>query len=121
MRQRLKAMPGTLQRLTADKIEETVREGAARGRELISSGIGRRTGKMLRFYRANVSRGAMVEGRFGYITDRARREVFYARFLHDGTRHIQGFPFHDIVTEELGPRHRRKMQGALSRTIRGRP
>lgn len=120
-RGRIRKMPTVLQTRVRENIEETVREGAARGRELIAGRFGKRSGKMRRFYRARVSRSAKVEGRFGYITARARRQVFYARFLHDGTRYILGYPFHDIVTEELGPRHRRRMRDALRRTIRGAP
>lgn len=119
-RRRVAAMPTVLAVLAREGIAETVNEVRGKGRENIRAMVRRRSGKMLRFYNSSVSRGAIITGRVGYITDRARDQAFYARFIHDGTRHIAARPFHDMAVEETEIGHRQRMRQAQRRTLGGR-
>lgn len=92
-------MPGVLEERSRGELAVTVREVAAEGRANIRAMTRRRSGQLLRFYRSSVSRGAIAVGRVGYLTARAKRSAFYARFINDGTREIAARPFHSLAVE----------------------
>lgn len=118
-RRRLKKLPGLLQERAAEMIVEHTAKVHRSGRENIQSMTRRRTGQLLRFYRRSVARATLV-GRVGYLSARARRTVFYARFLHDGTRSIMPRPFHDNAVEEHIGDFPADALGALRSAIRTR-
>ena len=117
-RRRAARIPGILETLAGDGIGDTVKEVRAKGADNIRAMTSRRTGAMLRFYRSSVSLTGLITGRVGYITERARRSVFYARFIHDGTRSIEAQPFHDLAVEDTELPHRARMRAAQQSALR---
>lgn len=109
-----------------DEIEKTVAAIHREGRANINSMVKRRTGKLSRFYTKGVSR-AKGKGAVGYRTKKAKKEAFYARFVHDGTADNAAKPFHDnaVESEEANHQHRmksivRKIGGAGAPGLLGR-
>ena len=104
--------------LVTEAIADTVNEVHAAGRANIDAMVGRRTGKLRRFYTKVVNKAGTF-GRVGYRTRRAQRDVFYARFVHDGTSKTRARPFHDNAVLEFTGRHARRMKLALSKALNG--
>lgn len=111
-------MPSVLAERAGEGVAETVREVRGLGRDNIRAMVRRRSGRLLRFYNSTVSRGAVIVGRVGYITERARDQAFYARFIHDGTRSIEARPFHDRAVDQYETGHARAMRQALGKALR---
>ena len=94
VRRAIRALPSALKVEAVQALRTVVSETRDTGRANIDSAFRRHSGDLRRNYRSSVSVKALT-GRVGYLTPKARRAAFYARFLHDGTVDIEGIPFHD--------------------------
>lgn len=74
-------------------------------------------GTLRRWYRKRISAKALT-GKVGFLGKRARQRVFYARFVHDGTRYVAARPFHRNAVNATIEAHRRLMTEARDRVIR---
>jgi len=115
-RRRARARADLIDDNAIEAIGETVDAVHRAGLANIDNMIKRRSGRLRRRYRKTI-RKTKGQGLVGYISAAARRDAFYARFVHDGTRYILARPFHDLaVLEQDGP-HSRRMRRALRKTI----
>lgn len=97
-RKDLREAPEELRENIVAALKETVTAVHARGKANIQSTFKRRTGALLRNYKRTVRKKSLT-ALVGYITKAGRRDAFYARFLHDGTRSMPARPFHGNAVE----------------------
>ncbi|WP_208348702.1 hypothetical protein [Pseudaestuariivita rosea] len=116
-RARVRRSVSALEEASLDALAETVDAVHRAGRQNIQAMVRRRSGRLSRFYRKSISRARKL-GRVGYLTRRARREAFYARFVHDGTRRLQARPFHDQAVAQEDAPHLRRMGRAVRKALR---
>lgn len=84
--------------LAIQTLEEQGRFAHAEGIANINAMLRRRSGLLRRNYRFRRRRRGL-EVVVGFTTARARRRVFYARFVHDGTVDLPARPFHRLAIE----------------------
>ncbi|MEO0623137.1 MAG: hypothetical protein AAF183_13000 [Pseudomonadota bacterium] len=94
----LKDAPEDLQREVFGAIKQTVDGVHGRGKANLAAMTDEQSGTLRRLYRKTTSRRSL-SGRVGYLSDAARFDVFYARFIHDGTIHMPARPFHGNAIE----------------------
>lgn len=97
-RSALKDAPDALRDRIYRAIKTSVDGVHARGLGNLASMVQRRTGTLARNYRRVANRQGL-SGRVGYLSDKARTEAFYARFINDGTSRISARPFHTAAVE----------------------
>lgn len=119
-RKALRKAPDDLKSHVAEALRETVvgvhTRGKANIRTMLKQGP-HRTGVLERNYRRSVSSKSLT-GRVGYLSARAREVAFYARFVHDGTRHSQPHPFHGNAVEAELEHDKRRMIEARDTVLR---
>ena len=104
---------------TRKAIAETVGEVHRAGLENIDATVGKKSGRLRRFYKKSL-RANGAKGLVGYISAKARRAAFYARFVHDGTARTKARPFHDHAVLEFEGKHAGRMRAALKRALSGK-
>lgn len=114
---RARRRPAALETAALGQIAETVSAVQRAGLDNIDSMTTRRSGRLRGWYRKAVRR-ASVSGFVGYISARARRAAFHARFVHDGTATARARPFHEDAVEETAPIHAVGMRQALRAALR---
>jgi len=103
----------------AKAISDTVDEVHQAGLENIDAMTGRRSGRLKRFYKKSL-RAKGARGLVGYVSAKARKSAFYARFVHDGTSRQKARPFHDNAVLEFVGKHAGRMRAALAKSLSGR-
>lgn len=114
-----RSAPSILAQAVRGHLAEIVRTVEADGKSNMDAMVKRRSGALKRYYRSSVSGGALLVGRVGYLTPRARKNAFYARFLNDGTRDMPARPFHDNAVEDNLDHHVDGMRAALATVVAG--
>lgn len=117
LRAKLRRMPAELREEVREINEIVARQTHARGLQLMDQfGIGENTGNLRRFYRWRLYRNGL-SARVGYLTKAARRRVYYATFLHNGTRTIAARPFHQTAVDENRLRWATNLRSMLSELV----
>jgi hypothetical protein len=120
LRSKLRRMPAALKAEVREINEHAAREAHASGLAWMDAlGIGNITGQLRKQYRWKVSRNGL-SARVGYLTKAARRKVFYAMFLHNGTRHIVARPFHQLAIDESRLKWATNLRSMLSQIVNQR-
>ncbi|XAT57851.1 hypothetical protein GN241_11055 [Rhodobacteraceae bacterium IMCC1335] len=103
----------------AAAISETVVDVHRAGVENIDAMVSKRSGRLRKFYKKSL-RAKGTRGLVGYVSAKARRAAFYARFVHDGTSRQKARPFHDHAVLEFEGKHTGRMRAALRKALSGR-
>lgn len=114
---RAKARPAALDDAAMRQITSTVTAVHSLGRANLDSMTVKRSGLLRGWYRKSI-RKASISGFVGYVSARARRAAWYARFVHDGTAVAAARPFHADAVEEVGPVHEAGMRSAVGDAIK---
>lgn len=114
-RQRTKSVDANVSAAIAKTVVDVHRAGL----ENIDAMVSKRSGRLRRFYKKSL-RAKGARGLVGYVSAKARRAAFYARFVHDGTSKQKARPFHDHAVLEFEGKHAGRMRSALVKALSGR-
>lgn len=113
----IRKAPDDLKKIVADELRETVNAVHAKGRANLAAMVTPRSGALERNYRKSLSKKTLT-GRVGYLSAKAKRAAFYARFINDGTRKMAARPFHTNAVESEKEQHQRRMLRARDTVLR---
>lgn len=100
-------------------IAKTVEDVHRTGEENMDLMVKHKSGRLKRGYRKRLT-GRGLRGLVGYLSAAARRSVFYAKFVHDGTATARARPFHDDAVLEHEVQHRQRMRNANKTALKSR-
>ena len=112
MRRRLRAAPRRLQNAVAAAIETTIDAVHADGLANIDAMTDAKSGRLRDNYRRRLFPKSF-RGRVGFLTATARRRVWYAPLVHNGTVNAAARPFHALAVEKHADAHRRRMRAVV--------